>query len=439
MLGAGKGKDEVFAALSEARGRDADWRHGRTFSLVYFAGDESLEVIRHAYGSFIHENGLSMDAFPSLRRFEREAIRDACALFGGASCGSMTSGGTESVLMAMKAARDWGRAKLAGGDASRVLNVIAPTTVHPAFDKAAHTLVMRLVKVPVGADFKADVAAMVAAVDAHTVMLVGTAFTFPHGVVDDVVGLASAARSRGILCHVDACLGGFVLAFAGEAGGEAVDFDFRVPGVTSLSADLHKYGYAAKGASLVLYRDRALRKCQFFATVDWPGGLYGSPTMAGTRPGGAIAAAWAIQQYLGHDGYVRLAREVLLAAARLRDGIAATPGLRLLGDPRHSVLSFTGDGLDVFAVDERMKKLGWHLDRLQAPSAVQMIVSAAHPGVVGAFLADLRRVTAEVRDGGLQAEADGAIYGALVSMPDREYVGELVLGWMDGHDHDDVG
>lgn len=433
-LAPGLPKDAVFAALADARGGDADWRRGRTFSLVYFAGDESLEVIRHAYAAYIHENGLSLDAFPSLRRFERDVIRDACALFGGAATGSMTSGGTESVLMAMKAARDWARVHRPGATTP---TVIVPVSAHPAFDKAAHTLGVSLVKVPLGADLRADVAAMAAAIDADTILLVGTAFTFPHGVVDDIPAIATLAAARGLLCHVDACLGGFVLAFAAEAGHEAVDFDFRVPGVTSLSCDLHKYGYAAKGASLVLYRDRALRLHQFFATVDWPGGLYGSPTMAGTRPGGAIAAAWAIQRYLGHDGYVRLTRLVLDTAAALRAGIAAIPGLRLLGDPRHSVLAFTGEGLDVFAVDERMRKLGWHLDRLQTPSGVQMIVSPAHAGVVDEFLRDLGVVTAEVKEGGLAAEADGAIYGALATLPDRGLVRELVLGWIDGTD--DVG
>lgn len=425
MEQSGKSRDEVFAALGQSRAKDADWRHGRTFSLVYFAGDESLEVIRHAYSSYIHENGLSLDAFPSLRKFEREVIANGCSLFGGATCGSMTSGGTESILMAMKAARDWGRAERGGAK-----TVIVPSTAHPAFDKAAHVLGVRLVKIPVGVDFKADVGATAAAIDDDTIMLVGSAFSFPHGVVDDVVALATLARERGLLCHVDACLGGFVLAFAGDG----TPFDFRVPGVTSLSADLHKYGYAAKGASLVLYRDRSLRRHQLFATTDWPGGLYGSPTMAGTRPGGAIAAAWAIQQYLGRDGYVRLTRQVLESSRLLREGIAAIPGLRILGEPRHSVLAFTGEGLDIFAVDERLRRLGWHLDRLQLPTAVQMIVSAAHAGVEEAFLADLAAVTGEVRAGGLAAEADGAIYGALATMPDRALVGDLVLGWLDDLD-----
>lgn len=433
---AGVGKAELFGELEAARSNDADWRRGRTFSLVYYAGDDVLDVLRHAYASYIHENGLSLDAFASLRRFEREVVADACGLFG-AGCGSMTSGGTESVFMAVKAARD--HARQTRPDVQNP-HILVPKTAHPAFDKAAHVLGIGIVHAPVGEDQRVDVAAVRALLTPDTILVVGTAYTFPHGVVDDLVALAALAQERGVLFHVDACLGGFILAFAGEAGGVAVPFDFRVPGVTSLSVDLHKYGYCAKGASLVLYRDRALRRAQFFATTEWPGGLYGSPTMAGTRPGGAIAAAWAVMRHLGREGYVRLTRVVLETSAALRAGIAATPGLRLLGDGQHSVLAFTGAEVepgytvDVYAVDERLRRQGWHLDRLQGPPGLQMIVTPAHEGVVEAFLADLRAATAEVVAGKVAAEADGAIYGALTTLPDRALVESLVLDWMDGMD-----
>lgn len=426
----GTDKRTILDALAAARAHDADWRGGRTFSLVYFAGEDVLEVMRAAYATYIHENGLSLDAFPSLRRFERDLIEGCSALFGAAT-GSITSGGTESILMAVKAARDFARATRPDVATPEIL---VPETAHPAFDKAAHTLGVRIRHVPVDAGFRADVDAMRAMVGPDTVLLVGTAYSFPHGVVDPIRDIAALAIERGLLCHVDACLGGFVLAFAAEAGGEAVDFDFRVPGVTSMSADLHKYGYAAKGASLVLYRDRALRRHQFFATTDWPGGIYASPTMAGTRPGGAIAAAWAVMNHLGREGYVRLTRTVLDTSRRLREGVAAVPGLRLLGDPRHSVLAFAGDGLDVFAVDERLRARGWHLDRLQRPAGVQMIVTPAHAPVADTFLSDLAEATRAVREGGLAAAADGAIYGALTTLPDRGFVRELVLDWIDGLD-----
>lgn len=426
----GADRATVENELAMASANDADWRRGRTFSLVYYAGEDVLAVIRAAYSTYIHENGLSLDAFPSLRRFEREVIAFCAELFAGTT-GSLTSGGTESILMAVKAARDQARALHPGIVAPEIL---VPVTAHPAFDKAAAMLGIGIVHAPVGPDLRVDVGALTALIGPNTILIVGTAYTFPHGMVDPIPELAALAASRGILCHVDACLGGFILAFAGDAGGEAVPFDFRVPGVTSMSADLHKYGYAAKGASVVLYRDRALRRHQFFATTDWPGGIYGSPTMAGTRPGGAIAAAWAVIRHLGRDGYVRLTRLVLETSQRLRDGISATPGLKILGDPHHSVFSFTGEGLDIFAVDERMRARGWHLDRLQRPAGVQMIVTPAHEHVVDTFLADLREVTAEVREGGLAAVADGAIYGALTSIPDRGLVRDLVLDWIDGLD-----
>lgn len=431
----GLDRKTVLEELEHARAHDADWRRGRTFSLVYYAGEDVLEIIRAATSAYIHENGLSLDAFPSLRRFEREVLA-FCADLYGATTGSLTSGGTESILMAVKAARDHARAHRPEVLAPEIL---VPITAHPAFDKAAALLGITIRHAPVCSDFRVDLPALAALIRPETILIVGTAYTFPHGVVDPIPQLAALAQQHGILCHVDACLGGFVLAFAGDAGGQPVEFDFRVPGVTSMSADLHKYGYAAKGASVVLYRDRALRKHQFFVTTDWPGGIYGSPTMAGTRPGGAIAAAWAVIRYLGRDGYVRLTRVVLDTARRLREGVADTPGLRILGDPHHSVFAFTGDDsgaapLDIFAVDERMRARGWFLDRLQLPAAVQVIVTPAHEHVVDAFLADLRAVTAEVREGGLPAVADGAIYGALTSIPDRGLVRDLVLDWMDGLD-----
>lgn len=425
-------REAVLAELRAARAHDADWAHGRTFSLVYFAGEEVLALLREAYGLYIHENGLSLDAFPSLRKMETELLRWCCELFGGGprSAGSLTSGGTESILMAVKTARDHARANRP----RRAPHIVVPSTAHPAFDKAAHTLGIGIRSVPVGLDLRADLAAMAAAIDEDSILLVGSAFDFPHGLVDDIPALGRLAQERGLLFHVDACLGGFVLAFAEAAGRPGPPFDLRVPGVTSLSADLHKYGYAAKGASVVLYADRALRRHQFFAATGWPGGLYGSPTMAGTRPGGGIAAAWAVMRHLGADGYAALTRAVLDTADQLRAGIAATPGLRLLGEGRHSVIALEGDGLDVYAVDEGLREKGWHLDRLQGPVGLQMIVSPAHVAAAEAFLGDLREVVAEVAAGRRVAGADAAIYGALATLPDRGLVENLVLDWLDARD-----
>lgn len=425
----GLSRSDVATVLRDLRHGDADWHAGRTFSLVYFAGEDVLAVLRDAYQLFIHENGLSLDAFPSLRKMETELLGWCCELFGGgpASAASLTSGGTESILMAVKTARD--------AAARATPNLVLPVSAHPAFDKAAHYLGVAVRKVPLRADLRADVDAMAAAIDGDTVLVVGSAYGFPHGVVDDIPAIAALAQSRGVPCHVDACLGGFILAFEDEP----VPFDLRVPGVTSLSADLHKYGYAAKGSSVVVYADRSYRRHQFFAATDWPGGLYGSPTLAGTRPGGGIAAAWAVLRHLGRDGYAHLTRVVLHTAAALRAAIAGTPGLRLLGDGRHSVIAFTGDDLDVYAVDEGLRERGWHLDRLQNPNGLQMIVTPAHVQAASAFEADLAEVTAAVRDGRRTAGSDAAVYGALATLPDRAMVQGFVLDWLDLRDRPQEG
>lgn len=419
-------RDALYAELEAVRAKDADWRRGRTFGLVYYAGDEILDVLRHAYGAFIHENGLSLDAFPSLKHMEGEVLAWCADLFGGgeATAGSMTSGGTESILMAVKTAREHARARRPD---LRDPVIVVPITAHPAFDKAAHTLGVGIVHVDVGADGRVTAEAMRAAIDERTILLVGSAYAFPHGVVDPIPELGQLALERDLLLHVDACLGGFVLAFDPTAP----PYDLRVPGVSSLSADLHKYGYAAKGASIVLYRDKKLRRHQLFAYGGWPGGLYGSPTMAGTRPGGGIAAAWAVMRYLGRDGYERLVREVLDTSARLRAGIAAVPGLALIGDARHSVMAFTAADADVYAIGDEMHRRGWHLDRQQKPPSLHLMVTPAHGTVVEAFLADLAEATALARAGKIEAMGPGAFYGAIATLPDRGMVEDLILDFMD--------
>jgi glutamate/tyrosine decarboxylase-like PLP-dependent enzyme len=251
-------------------------------------------------------------------------------------------------------------------------------------------------------------------------------------VIDPIPELAALARERGLGMHVDACLGGFLLPFWRELGEEVPPFDFRVPGVTSMSADLHKYGFAAKGASTVLYRDRALRRHQFFAYGAWPGGLFGSPTMAGTRPGGAIAAAWATLMALGRDGYLRLAETIRRTTRAYQEGIARTPGLRLLGRPAMSVFAFTSDEVDIFVVADQMESCGWHVDRQQGPSAIHLMITPAHEPVVGRYVADLERAVAYARAHPEAAtEGRAAMYGMMARLPDRGTVEEMILQFMD--------
>jgi glutamate/tyrosine decarboxylase-like PLP-dependent enzyme len=267
--------------------------------------------------------------------------------------------------------------------------MVLPSTAHPAFDKASHYFGVEVVRVPVREDFRADVAAMRRAIGRRTILVVGSAPSYPQGVVDPIEEIAALARDRGIVCHVDACVGGYMLPFVRALGRPVPAFDFAVPGVTSMSVDLHKYGYAPKGASAVLYRDAALRKQQYFATTDWPGGIYCSPTMTGTRSGGAIAAAWAGLQHLGFDGYVEIAREVMETVDALKAGIDAVPGLRVLGTPEMSVLAIGSDELNVWEVGDEMGARGWHLDRQQFPASLHLTVNRAHVGGTARFLEDL--------------------------------------------------
>ncbi|MGC9336215.1 MAG: pyridoxal phosphate-dependent decarboxylase family protein, partial [Anaerolineae bacterium] len=280
----------VLSRMQQLRDQDARWQEGKTWSLVYDAGEELTEFLKQAYTLFFSENGLNPMAFPSLRRFEAEAVSMTASLLGGSerTAGNMTSGGTESILMAVKTARDWARSHDPANDAPEM---VLPASAHPAFDKAAHYFCVRAVHVPVGTDFRADVEAITRAITPRTILLVGSAPSYPHGVVDPIADLAGVAREHGLLCHVDACVGGFLLPFVRRLGYPVPDFDLGVPGVTSISVDLHKYGYAAKGASVILYDSRELRRHQFFVHTGWPGGIYPSPTMAGTRPAGPIAAA----------------------------------------------------------------------------------------------------------------------------------------------------
>lgn len=387
MPAKGAPAEEILDAMTALRDKDVRWQDGRAWSLVFHAGDELSEFLKQAYTMFFSENGLNPTAFPSLRRFEIEVVSMVGGLLGGDNqvTGNMTSGGTESILMAVKAAREWGKTKRRISRPEMVL----PTSAHPAFDKAAHYFGVKAVHVPVGKDFRADVRAMGKAVNRRTVMIVGSAPSYPQGVVDPIADLAKVAAKRKILCHVDACVGGMMLPFVRALGHPIPEFDFAVPGVTSISVDLHKYGYAAKPASVVLYRDKDLRRHQYFAYTDWPGGIYASPTMTGTRPGGAIAAAWAILNRLGFEGYQDIAREVMEAAQRLRSGVTDIEGLEILGDPPMSILSLGSDTLDIYELGDQMTERGWHLDRQQNPASLHLTVNRAHLESVDQLLADL--------------------------------------------------
>ncbi len=428
----GQAPAEVLASLQRSKEDDGDWKRGKIFSLVYHAGEEHTKLLHEAYGLFFMENGLNPMAFPSLRRFETEVVRAVTSLFHGpdTAAGSMTSGGTESVLMAVKTARDHARATR-GIEAPEM---IVPVSAHAAFDKAAHYFGVKIRHAPLDAGFRVDVAKVRELVNANTVLIVGSAPSYPQGVIDPIEELAALAVEQGILCHVDACLGGLLLPWAEKLGRKIRPFDFRMPGVTSLSADLHKYGFTAKGASTVIYRTRELRRHQFFAYADWPGGLFGSPSMAGTRPGGAIAAAWAAIHHLGEEGYLRIAKGILETSDALLAGVRAIPGLRVLGEPDMSVFAFTSDTLNIYEVGDGMDARGWKLDRQQRPPSLHLMVTPVHAPIVEPFLADLREVVGGLSAGGPAPDGSAAMYGMMGSLPDRGQVDQLLLDFLDGMD-----
>jgi glutamate/tyrosine decarboxylase-like PLP-dependent enzyme len=392
----GLSKERVLEAMRGAKASDVKWQEGKAFSLVYDPGPEVGDLLRQAYGLYLSENGLNPTAFPSLRRFETEVVSMMADLLGGSKSvvGNMTSGGTESILMAVKTARQWARANRPGIERPQML---LPITAHPAFEKAAHYFGVEAVRTAVSADFRADVAAAAEAVGPSTVLLVGSAPSYPHGVIDPIDELGQVALERGLLFHVDACVGGFMLPFVRRAGYPVPEFDFGVPGVTSLSVDLHKFGYAAKGASVILYANRELRRHQLFAYTDWPGGIYASPTMTGTRPGGAIAAAWAVMIHLGEEGYTTMARQVMEATTRIREGVAGIDGVHVLSDPDMSVLALGSDAMNIYDIGDEMALRGWYLDRQQFPACLHMTVNYGHVEMAEAFLQDLAEAVNKAR------------------------------------------
>jgi len=386
-------KESILAELDALKAQDTQSTDGRLWSLVYYHSPEVHELAQAAYARYIAENALNPLAFPSLRRMENEIVSMVKHLLHCPGVGTLTSGGTESLFLALKAARDYARARRPH---LAQLEVIAPLSAHPALDKAAQYLGLRLVHTPLTPEGAADVAAMEAAISERTILLVGSAPSYPHGVIDPIPEIAALAASRGLLCHVDACIGGFILPFLERIGVPVPPFDFRVEGVTSLSADLHKYGYTPKGASVLLYRDRELRRHQFFVYGGWPGGIYAAANFAGTRSGGAIAAAWAVLRHLGEAGYLEAAQKTWEATQRLREGIQRISGLYLVGKPMATILAIGAHPpLDIYAIGDALAKRGWFLDRQQKPPSLHLTVTVAHAAVVEAFLRDLEAVVAE--------------------------------------------
>lgn len=393
-------KGESWSALKgrmEAMRRDdVNWRNGRAPMHVYFAGEDVMDVVRDAYAMFMSENALSPEAFPSLERMEREVLGAALALFHAPAeaAGSFTSGGTESIILAVKAARDVAQSDpRATGERGEILMA---STAHPAFDKAAHLLGLEAVRVDVGPDFRASLPALTRAISKRTIMMVASAPSLPFGLIDPVEEMAELARRHGLWLHVDACIGGYLAPFVAKLGYPLPRFDFAVPGVRSISADLHKFGYAAKGASTLLVRNAKDMAFQAFEFADWPKGKYRTPTLLGTRSGGALAASWAVIHYLGEEGYLSLTDRVMKLRQRYLDGIAAIEGLKLLTPPHLSIIAYTSDTVDIAAVGDQLAERGWYVSRIAHPPALHQTINLAHEQFVDEYFADLRAAVKRV-------------------------------------------
>lgn len=434
---AGHDRQDIIEEMQALYDREAArWKDGFVSGAVYHGDTEHIAFLNQVYAINSQSNPLHADLWPSASKFEAEIVSMTAHMLGaeaagdgpGQICGTVSSGGTESIMLAMKTYRDWAR------DRKGITRpeLIVPTTAHAAFDKAAQYFKIKLVRIPVDSECRADVAAARNAITRNTIALVGSAPSFPHGTIDPITELSELARMAGVGFHTDACLGGFILPWARKLGYDVPPFDFSLPGVTSMSADTHKYGYAAKGTSVVLYRGLELRRYQYYTVADWPGGLYFSPTFAGSRPGALSAACWAALISIGEQGYTEAARRILETAAKIRRGIAAIPDLRVLGDPLW-VIAFDSPTLDIYRILDYMTERHWSLNGLHRPAAVHLCVTLRHtqPGVAERFINDLVAAVATVRRTPQAHGGMAPVYGMAATMPLRGLVGNMLKRYID--------
>jgi sphinganine-1-phosphate aldolase len=405
----GRSPGELWADMDRATREDVNWQEGRVAALVYLAGDDVHEVAKEAYLRGFSTNGLAPTAFPSLKAYESDVIDMTAALFHGAQAiGSITSGGTESILLGVKIARDRARDRQPHITSPEM---VMPETAHPAFNKAGHYFGIKPIRVPVGPDYRVDLEQYEAALTENTVLCVGSAPNYVYTMIDPIPELSEMAYSRNICFHVDACVGGFFLPFVEKLGYTRIPFDFRNRGVTTISADLHKFGYTAKGASTIICRDDEIATYQGFAFGDWPGGTYRTPTMTGTRPGGAIAAAWAVMNYLGEEGYLRLTKQTMDFVGRLLSDIRLIPELYIVGEPDMSLVAFGSNTLYMVAIGDAMQERGWFVYMERVPPSIHLMLSPGHAAFIGGYMDDLREVVELAKAGVITRQRDEIRYG----------------------------
>ncbi|MEZ5274470.1 MAG: aminotransferase class V-fold PLP-dependent enzyme [Ilumatobacteraceae bacterium] len=425
----GRPRQDILREIVEmAETEDSPYHEGKISGSIYSGDEEHYEFLNEVFGHYSHANVLQRDMYPSATRFEGEIIAmTADMLHAPEPVGVLTSGGTESLMNPLLVARERGRER----GITRP-NVVMPVTAHPALLKGAHYFGIEVRHAAVTDRFVADMASVRSLVDGDTVSLVGSAGTYPHGLVDPIAELSDLAVERDTLLHVDGCLGGFILAWGEDLGYPVPVFDFRLPGVTSISADTHKYGFGLKGSSVLLYRTAELRRHQYFIVPDWPGGLYTSPGMSGSRSGGIIAAAWAAMVSLGRSGYRAIAADIFATAAAVRRAIEAVPELRVLGDPFFNVAFTTtpDSGLDIFLVNDFLASRRWRMNGLQRPAALHFCITRPNtqPGVVDRFAADLLEAVAYAREKAGTPARSGAFYAGGVT---SEQITSGMEWWLD--------
>ncbi len=433
----GLDRTQILQEMQAIQAREeARWKQGYVSGAVYHGEAEHIRFLNEVYALYSQANPLHSDIWPSISKFEAEIVAmtaqmlgaEAAARQGDQVCGTVTSGGTESILLAMKTYRDWARQQ----KGIRHPEMVLPITAHAAFEKAAQYFHIKPIYIGVDAHYRADVSAARRALSRNTIVIVGSAPSFPHGMIDPIAELSELARQHGIGFHTDACLGGFILPWAEKLGYPVPPFDFRLPGVTSISADTHKYGYAAKGTSVILYRNPQLRRYQYYVATEWPGGLYFSPTFAGSRAGALSAVCWAAMLSIGEQGYLEATRKILETAAWIRTEIEAIPDLYVLGDPLW-VIAFASRTLDIYRVMEAMTQRGWSLNGLHKPACVHLCVTLRHtqPGVAQRFIADLRASVEQVKTHPEEKGSLAPVYGLAASLPLRGVVRDLLMSYID--------
>ena len=428
----GRDRADILHEMEEMHLEEENaWKDGFVSGAVYHGDAEHIAFLNQVYAINSQSNPLHPEVWPSIAKFESEIVAMTADMLGGEGQdirGTVSSGGTESILLAIKTYRDWAREKM--GITSP--EVILPISAHAAFDKACQYFHIQPIFVPLDPSYRANISATEKAITNNTILIVGSAPSFPHGAIDPIQELSGLALAHGIGFHTDACLGGFVLPWAEKLGYPVPLFDFRLPGVTSISADTHKYGYAAKGTSVVLYRSRELLHHQYYTATEWPGGLYSSPTFAGSRPGALSAACWAAMVSIGAKGYLDATKRILETAATIKEGIRNIPELRLLGDPLF-VVAFASDTLDIYKVLEVMSQKRWVLNGLHKPPCIHLCATLRHaqPGVAEKFLHDLQDAVAYVKEHPQEKGTMAPVYGMAATLPFRGLVSDMLKHYLD--------